>query len=204
MQPTKRAILYIRRKKKFSALLFLLLVLLFSAGLMGGIMVRALQDTHTSLRQTFAGSLYISTNWGIVGTQPETVPGFQMLDDDMVKKLRTIEGIIAVNATATNRFASDDLKLIPGSGARYLKDTDPSDVLEYKQSLAFSKSTVYSSVSLWLPLIVVSVRLYQLALSVRLLTVVHAVRAKGRASARQARTFFFMESSGKSFFPIIA
>ena len=144
MQPTKRAILYIRRKKKFSALLFLLLVLLFSAGLMGGIMVRALQDTQTSLRQTFAGSFYISTNWGIVGTQPETVPGFQMLDDDMVKKLRTIEGIIAVNATATNRFASDDLKLIPGSGARYLKDTDPSDVLEYKQSLAFSKSTVYS------------------------------------------------------------
>lgn len=68
MTPQKRALLYIRRKKKFSILLFLLLALLFSACLIGIIMVRALQDTQATLRRTFAGSFYVSTNWPLVGT----------------------------------------------------------------------------------------------------------------------------------------
>ena len=144
MQPLKRATLYIRRKKKTSILLFLLLALLFSACLMGIIMVRALQDTQTTLRRTFAGSFYVSTNWGIVGTTPENVPAFKFLNDELVEQIGDVEGITAVNATASNRFGSDELKLVPGAGARYLAESDPSDVLEYKQDLAFAKSTEYS------------------------------------------------------------
>ena len=59
MTPQKRALLYIRRKKKFSILLFLLLALLFSACLIGIIMVRALLDTQATLRRSFAGSFYV-------------------------------------------------------------------------------------------------------------------------------------------------
>ena len=144
MTPQKRALLYICRKKKFSILLFLLLALLFSACLMGIIMVRALEDTQATLRRTFAGSFYVSTNWGIVGTTPENVPGFEFLNDELAARIGEVEGITAVNATASNSFGSDELKLVPGSGARYLAESDPSDVLEYKQDLAFAKSTEYS------------------------------------------------------------
>ena len=144
MQPTKRAILYIWRKKKFSVLLFLLLVLLFSAGLMGGIMVRALQDTQTSLQQTFAGSFRVALDWGTVGGLSKNMPEYALLDDDMVERIGDFEGITAVNATYPSYIASDELKLIPGAGARYLKDSDPADELMHKQNMAFAKSTLYS------------------------------------------------------------
>ena len=113
MTPQKRALLYICRKKKFSILLFLLLALLFSACLMGIIMVRALEDTQATLRRTFAGSFYVSTNWGIVGTQPETVSGFEFLDDEMAAQIGDFEGIAAVNATSYDYFCSDELQTIP-------------------------------------------------------------------------------------------
>ena len=144
MQPLKRAILYIRRKKKFSILLFLLLVLLFSAGLMGGIMVRALQETQTSLQQTFASSFRVASDAGAVGGLTKNIPEFALLNDDMVEQIANCEGITAFNATYPSHIASDKLKLIPGAGARYLKDSDPSDELMYKQDMAFAKSTLYS------------------------------------------------------------
>ena len=143
MTPQKRALLYICRKKKFSILLFLLLALLFSACLMGIIMVRALEDTQATLRRTFAGSFYVSTNWGIVGTQPETVSGFEFLDDEMAAQIGDFEGITAVNATAYDFLASDELTLIPGAHARYLKETDPADA-SYKNKLYFTKSPSYA------------------------------------------------------------
>ncbi|MBS6641886.1 MAG: ABC transporter permease [Clostridiaceae bacterium] len=144
MTPQKRALLYICRKKKFSILLFLLLVLLFSAGLIGGIMVRALEDTQTSLQRTFAGSFRVALDWGAAGGLTKNMPEYALLDDDMVERIGDFEGITAVNATYPSRIASDELKLIPGSGARYLKESDPSNQLEYKQDMAFAKSTVYS------------------------------------------------------------
>ena len=74
MTPQKRALLYICRKKKFSILLFLLLVLLFSAGLIGGIMVRALEDTQTSLQRTFAGSFRVALDWGAAAGLTKNMP----------------------------------------------------------------------------------------------------------------------------------
>lgn len=143
MTPQKRALLYIRRKKKFSILLFLLLALLFSACLIGIIMVRALQDTQATLRRTFAGSFYVSTNWPLVGTQPENVPGFKFLDDEMAEQIGNFEGITAINATSYDYLASDELTLIPGAHARYLKETDPDDE-SYKNKLYFTKAPSYS------------------------------------------------------------
>ncbi len=144
MTPQKRALLYICRKKKFSILLFLLLALLFSACLMGIIMVRALEDTQATLRRTFAGSFYVSTNWGIVGTQPETVSGFEFLDDEMAAQIGDFEGIAAVNATSYDYFCSDELQTIPNLFASILADTNPADKENYDKALAFSKMSSYS------------------------------------------------------------
>ena len=143
MTPQKRALLYICRKKKFSILLFLLLALLFSACLMGIIMVRGLEDTQSTLRRTFAGSFYVSTDWNSVGTHPENVPGFEFLNDEMAERIGDFEGITAVNATAYDFLASDELTLIPGAHARYLKETDPADA-SYKNKLYFTKSPSYA------------------------------------------------------------
>ena len=143
MTPQKRALLYICRKKKFSILLFLLLALLFSACLMGIIMVRELEDTQATLRRTFAGSFYVSTDWNSVGTHPENVPGFEFLNDEMAERIGDFEGITAVNATAYDFLASDELTLIPGAHARYLKETDPADA-SYKNKLYFTKSPSYA------------------------------------------------------------
>ena len=143
MTPPKRALLYICRKKKFSILLFLLLALLFSACLMGIIMVRGLEDTQSTLRRTFAGSFYVSTDWNSVGTHPENVPGFEFLNDEMAERIGDFEGITAVNATAYDFLASDELTLIPGAHARYLKETDPADA-SYKNKLYFTKSPSYA------------------------------------------------------------
>ena len=143
MTPKKRALLYICRKKKFSILLFLLLALLFSACLMGIIMVRGLEDTQSTLRRTFAGSFYVSTDWNSVGTHPENVPGFEFLNDEMAERIGDFEGITAVNATAYDFLASDELTLIPGAHARYLKETDPADA-SYKNKLYFTKSPSYA------------------------------------------------------------
>lgn len=144
MTPPKRALLYICRKKKFSILLFLLLALLFSACLMGIIMVRGLEDTQSTLRRTFAGSFYVSTNWGIVGTQPETVSGFEFLDDEMAAQIGDFEGIAAVNATSYDYFCSDELQTIPNLFASILADTNPADKENYDKALAFSKMSSYS------------------------------------------------------------
>ena len=143
MTPQKRALLYICRKKKFSILLFLLLALLSSACLMGIIMVRGLEDTQSTLRRTFAGSFYVSTDWNSVGTHPENVPGFEFLNDEMAERIGDFEGITAVNATAYDFLASDELTLIPGAHARYLKETDPADA-SYKNKLYFTKSPSYA------------------------------------------------------------
>ena len=143
MTPKKRALLYICRKKKFSILLFLLLALLSSACLMGIIMVRGLEDTQSTLRRTFAGSFYVSTDWNSVGTHPENVPGFEFLNDEMAERIGDFEGITAVNATAYDFLASDELTLIPGAHARYLKETDPADA-SYKNKLYFTKSPSYA------------------------------------------------------------
>ena len=143
MTPPKRALLYICRKKKFSILLFLLLALLSSACLMGIIMVRGLEDTQSTLRRTFAGSFYVSTDWNSVGTHPENVPGFEFLNDEMAERIGDFEGITAVNATAYDFLASDELTLIPGAHARYLKETDPADA-SYKNKLYFTKSPSYA------------------------------------------------------------
>ena len=143
MTPPKRALLYICRKKKFSILLFLLLALLFSACLMGIIMVRGLEDTQSTLRRTFAGSFYVSTDWNSVGTHPENVPWFEFLNDEMAERIVDFEGITAVNATAYDFLASDELTLIPGAHARYLKETDPADA-SYKNKLYFTKSPSYA------------------------------------------------------------
>ena len=143
MKSCKRALLYLRRRKKVSIALFLLLVLLFVEGLLGIILIGSLQDTQTALRRTFAGSFYVSTNWGLVGTQPESVSGFEFLNDEMAEQIGDFEGITAVNATAYGYLASDELTLIPGSHARNLKETDPADE-SYKNKVYFTKSPSYS------------------------------------------------------------
>ena len=143
MKSCKRALLYLRRRKKVSIALFLLLVLLFVEGLLGIILIGSLQDTQTALRRTFAGSFYVSTNWGLVGTQPESVSGFEFLNDEMAERIGDFEGITAVNATAYGYLASDELTLIPGSHARNLKETDPADE-SYKNKVYFTKSPSYS------------------------------------------------------------
>ena len=143
MKSCKRALLYLRRRKKVSIALFLLLVLLFVEGLLGIILIGSLQDAQTALRRTFAGSFYVSTNWGLVGTQPESVSGFEFLNDEMAERIGDFEGITAVNATAYGYLASDELTLIPGSHARNLKETDPTDE-SYKNKVYFTKSPSYS------------------------------------------------------------
>ena len=149
MQPLKRATLYIRRKKKTSILLFLLLALLFSACLMGIIMVRALEDTQATLRRTFAGSFYVSTDWGLVGGRPENLPEFALLDDEMAKRIGNFEGITAVNATTYTYLDSDQLVLIPGSKARsyeedMAKNRYDGDEQTRRRIYAWTKATTYS------------------------------------------------------------
>lgn len=102
MPTTKRAWLYVTRRRKRTALLFLLFVVLMTGALLGFMLYAASMDAAEALRGSIGGYLTIHAG-----------DGGAWADEALLEQVKTLEDIRAYNGVDTSYLYCEGLSLVP-------------------------------------------------------------------------------------------